>query len=173
MQIGSIFLKTPNQITKHQSLPKFRSLLTCYNRLPKNIQSLVLAGDNFKFCPRFRSVCMKLEDREINAIANLCNNPKIKNKGKYFAKIVSRNNLEGTLTYVRRVLKRNIEAMRYLAQKITTEQCTLCWMADKISGKYSMKNVVDMVEIALKKKQPDRYLIGILKKGYVPYQKTC
>lgn len=47
-------------------------------------------------------------------------------------------------------------------------------MADKISdGKYSMKNVVDMVDIALKKKQPDRYLIGILKKGYVPYQKTC
>ena len=116
---------------------------------------------------------MKLEDREINAIVGICNNPKIKNKGKYFAKIVSRNNLEGTLAYVRRVLKRNIEAMRYLAQKITTEQRTLCWMADKISGKYSMKNVVDMVDIALKKKQPDRYLIGILKKGYVPYQKTC
>lgn len=54
---------------------------------------------------------MKLEDREINAIVGICNNPKIKNKGKYFAKIVSRNNLEGTLAYIRRVLKRNIEAM--------------------------------------------------------------
>lgn len=113
---------------------------------------------------------MKLEDREINAIASLCNNPKVKSKGRYFSKITSKKNIDGTLAYIRRVLKRNIEAMRYLAQKITTEQRKLCWMADKISdGKYSMKNVVDVVDIALRKKQPDRYLMGILKKGYIPY----
>ncbi len=86
----------------------------------------------------------------------------------YFMSMMSKKNFERTLTYVRRLLARSVEAMAYVAKKITgATKSFMNYVGDKIAeGKYPMNQVVNMVEIACSKKQPDRYLIGILKKGY-------
>ena len=90
----------------------------------------------------------------------------------YFMAIIAKDKFERTLNYAQRLLKRSVEAISYVAKKIGN--CTksyINFIADKIAeGRYPMAQVVRMVEIASSKKQPDRYLIGILKKGFTPYE---
>lgn len=90
----------------------------------------------------------------------------------YFMSLLSKANIERTLTYVRRLLKRSVEAMSYVARKIgNRSKSFMNYIGDKIAeGRYPMNQVVDMVETASTKSQPDRYLIGILRKGY---EKRC
>ena len=94
-----------------------------------------------------------------------------KNPPHYFMSIISKANIDGTLQYARRLLKRSIEAISYVARKIgNITRPYLNYIGDKIAeGHYSMAQVVNMVEIAERKHAPDRYLVGILKKGYTPY----
>lgn len=96
------------------------------------------------------------------------------NPGNYFMSMMSKKNFERTLSYIKRVLARSVEAMSYVARKIgNTTKAYMNFIGDKIAeGKYSMSHVVHMVEIASQKKQPDRYLIGILKKGYTVNERS-
>lgn len=119
-----------------------------------------------QYLPRARHVQLNTTEDEwggIIALAKQANHP-----AQYFHRLIAKDRLESTLKYVRRLLKRSVEAMSYVARKIkNTTKRYLNYVGDKIAeGKYPMNQVVNMVEIAAKKKQPDRYLIGILRKGY-------
>ena len=113
---------------------------------------------------RARQKAMEVE--EFNAAVEIAH--RAEKPSNYFMSMMSKKNFERTLVYVRRILKRSVEAMAYVARKISNRTKTfLNYVGDKIAeGKYPMASVVNMVEISCSKKQPDRYLIGILKKGY-------
>ena len=153
----------PEHIQAH---PMFKSIRTSFMRLPDYVKDLLVAGNNIQYAGKFRRLQMDTTEEELRAIANLCRGKE--KPGHYFASITSKANRERTLIYVRRLLARSVEAMAYVAKKITgATKSFMNYVGDKIAeGKYPMNQVVNMVEIACSKKQPDRYLIGILKKGY-------
>ena len=147
-----------------------KSNQTSFNRLPDFVKDLVVAGNNYNYAGMSRRAMLITTEEELEAMANLCRG---KDKpGNYWASLISKANFEKTLVYVRRILARSVEAIAYVARKINNRtKSYLNYVADKIAeGKYSMANVVNMVEIAEKKSAPDRYLIGILKKGYVHFK---
>lgn len=119
-----------------------------------------------RYLPRARAVQKQVTPEEFEGIVELAH--QADKPAYYWAKIISKERLESTLKYVRRLLERSIEAMSYVARKIgNTTKRYLNYVGDKIAeGKYPMNQVVNMVELASQKKQPDRYLIGILRKGY-------
>lgn len=126
--------------------------------------SALIPHDNW--LPRARAVQKQVEPEEFNAIVEVAH--QADNPPHYWAKMIAKDRLEATLKYVRRLLKRSVEAMSYVARKIgNTTKRYLNYIGDKIAeGNYPMNQVVNMVELANSKKQPDRYLIGILRKGY-------
>lgn len=136
---------------------------TMRERLGQRASSLV---PDDRWLPRARSVQKQVEPEEFAAIIEMAEHAD--NPPHYWARIIAKDRLELTLKYVRRMLKRSVEAMSYVARKIgNTTKRYLNYVGDKIAeGHYAMNQVVHMVELASNKKQPDRYLIGILKKGY-------
>lgn len=136
---------------------------TMRERLGTRASELVV---NDSYLPRARAVQKQVEPEEFNAMVELAH--KADKPAHYWAKIIAKDRLESTLKYVRRLLKRSVEAMSYVARKIGNRTSKfLNYVGDKLAeGKYPMNQVVNMVELASNKKQPDRYLIGILKKGY-------
>ena len=121
---------------------------------------------NDSWLPRARAVQKQVTPEEFAGIVELAH--QADKPAHYWAKIIAKDRLESTLKYVRRLLKRSVEAMSYVARKIgNTTKTYLNYIGDKIAeGKYPMNQVVNMVELAAAKKQPDRYLIGILRRGY-------
>ena len=119
-----------------------------------------------QYLPRARHVQLNTTEEEWQGIIELAK--RANHPAQYFHRLISKERLDSTLKHVRRLLKRSVEAMSYVARKISNRTKTfLNFVGDKIAeGKYPMNQVVNMVEIACSKKQPDRYLIGILKKGY-------
>lgn len=125
---------------------------------------------NSQYLPRVRRVQNETTPEEFDAIvelANLADKP-----SNYFMSLISLKNIDRTQTYVRRLLKRSVEAMAYVARKIgNTSKKFMNYIGDQIAqGKYSMSQVVRMVELSEHKRQPDRYFIGILKKGLQEYE---
>ena len=121
---------------------------------------------NDSWLPRARAVQKQVTPEEFSGIVELAH--QAEKPTHYWAKIIAKDRIEATLKYVRRLLKRSVEAMSYVARKIGNKtKSFMNYVGDKIAeGKYPMNQVVNMVELALNKKQPDRYLIGILRKGY-------
>lgn len=132
-------------------------------RIGEGASSLV---NNSQYLPMIRSRQKMMEPEEFQAAIESAK--RADNPGNYFMSMMSKKNFERTLIYIRRILKRSVEAIAYVARKIGNKtKSYLNYVGDKIAeGKYSMSNVVRMVELAERKKSPDRYLIGILKKGF-------
>lgn len=136
---------------------------TMRKRIGDRASSLV---NNNQYLPMVRNRHKQCTDEEWIAICEYAEHAK--NPAHYFMFILAKDRFENTLKYVRRILKRSVEAMSYVARKIgNTSKTFMNYIGDKIAeGKYPMNQVVNMVEVSMGKKQPDRYLIGILKKGY-------
>lgn len=136
---------------------------TMRDRLGQRASKLI-PHDNW--LPRARAVQKMCEPEEFEAIVEMAE--RAEKPTHYWAKIIAKDRIESTLKYVRRLLQRSVEAMAYVARKINNRtKSFMNYIGDKIAeGKYPMNQVVNMVELALNKKQPDRYLIGILRKGY-------
>lgn len=128
--------------------------------------------NNAAYLPRVRAVQNQITPEEFDMICEIAEHGK--NPPHYFMSIISKAKIDGTLQYARRLLKRSVEAISYVARKIgNLTKSYLNYIGDKIAeGHYSMAQVVNMVEIAGRKQAPDRYLIGILKKGYTPYERS-
>ena len=122
--------------------------------------------NNDNYLPRARRVQMDCTAEEFEVICRLAR--EADNPQHYFMKIISKAQIERTLDYARRILKRPLQAMLYLKQRIQgTSKQWLDYVADKlVADHYSMSELVQMIELAQRKRQPDRYLIGILKKGF-------
>jgi len=136
---------------------------TMRERLGDRASSLV---NNTQYLPMIRARQKAMEPEEFAAAVEIAH--RAEKPSHYFMSMMSKKNFERTLQYVRRILKRSVEAMSYVARKINNRtKSFMDYIGDKIAeGKYPMSQVVNMVEISCSKKQPDRYLIGILKKGY-------
>lgn len=136
---------------------------TMRERLGDRASALV---NNSQYLPMIRARQKAMEPEEFEAAVEIAY--RAEKPSNYFMSMMSKSNFERTLLYVRRILKRSVEAMSYVARKISNRtKSFMNYVGDKIAeGKYPMNQVVNMVEIACSKKQPDRYLIGILKKGY-------
>lgn len=136
---------------------------TMRERLGDRASALV---NNSQYLPMIRARQKTMEPEEFEAAVEIAY--RADKPSNYFMSMMSKKNFDRTLIYVRRILKRSVEAMAYVARKIGNRTKTfLNFVGDKIAeGKYPMNQVVNMVEISCHKKQPDRYLIGILKKGY-------
>lgn len=129
--------------------------------------------NNDQYLPRARRVQMDCSADEFEGICQLAkqaNNPQ-----HYFMKVISKQAIERTLNYVRRILKRPVQAMVYLKRRIQgTSKQWLEYVADKLSdGHYSMADVVEMVDLAIDKRYPDRYLVGILKRKESAKNANC
>lgn len=135
---------------------------TMRERIGARASSLV---NNAQYLPRVRACQNQVTEEEWGAIVRLAE--EAENSCNYFMSILSRANFERTVLHIRRILRRSVEAMSYVARKITgATKRFMNYVGDKIAdGNYSMADVVRMVELAEHKKQPDRYLIGILKRG--------
>ena len=136
---------------------------TMRERLGDRASALV---NNSQYLPMIRARQKAMEPEEFEAAVEIAY--RAEKPAFYFMSMMSKKNFERTLVYVRRILKRSVEAMAYVARKIgNTSKTFMNYIGDKIAeGKYPMNQVVNMVEMSMSKKQPDRYLIGILKKGY-------
>lgn len=126
-----------------------------------------LLVNNGAYLPRVRAVQNQCTQEEFDMVCEIAEHAE--NPQHYFMRIISKDRFDSTIKYARRLLKRSIEAISYVARKISN--CTksyLNFIGDKIAdGHYSMAQVVNMVEIAGRKQAPDRYLIGILKNGFI------
>ena len=123
--------------------------------------------NNDQYLPRARRVQMDCSADEFEGICQLAR--RADNPQHYFMKLISKQAIERTLDYVRRILKRPVQAMVYLKRRIQgTSKQWLEYVADKlVAGHYSMADVVAMTELAYRKRHPDRYIVGILKKGFI------
>lgn len=141
---------------------KENSIRTMRQRLGQ--ASKLVNNDNY--LPRARRVQMDCTAEEFSAICKLAE--QADNPQHYFMKIISKAQIERTLDYVRRILKRPLQTMVYLKRRIQgASKQWLEFVTDKIvAGHYCMADLAQMVEIAQRKRQPDRYLVGILKKGF-------
>lgn len=142
---------------------------TMRERLGDRASALV---NNSQYLPMIRARQKAMDPEEFTAAVEIAY--RAEKPANYFMSMMSKKNFDRTLVYVRRILKRSVEAMSFVARKIgNTSKTFMNYIGDKIAeGKYPMSEVVHMVEISCHKKQPDRYLIGILKKGFTNGKST-
>ena len=136
---------------------------TMRKRLGERASDLV---NNSQYLPMVRARQKAMTPEEFEAAVEIAY--RAEKPTNYFMSMMSRANFSRTLTYVQRILKRSAEAMLYVAKKIGNKtRSYLNFIGDKIAdGRYSMCDVANMVGISMTKREPDRYLVGILKNGY-------
>ena len=83
----------------------------------------------------------------------------------YLCRVLDRVHIERTLKTASNRLRIN-DKILYVAGKIKLAEWQMKYLSDLVTGKYSMNDIVDAMEIALKKDVPAHYFIGIMKKGY-------
>ena len=83
----------------------------------------------------------------------------------YLCRVLDRVHIERTLKTASNRLRIDDKVL-YVAGKIKLLEWQMKYLSDLISGKYSMSDIVDAMEIALKKEVPAHYFISIFKKGY-------
>ena len=122
--------------------------------------------DNDNYLPRARRVQMDCTKDEFDAICKLAR--RADNPQHYFMRSIAKDRIESTISYVRRILSRSVSAITYITKRLQSKSSSwIAYVADMITkGGYSMSDVVNMVDLPINKKDRDRYLVGILKKGY-------
>lgn len=136
------------------------------NTMRKRLGSASDLVNNDSYLPRARRVQMDVTPEEFDGICRLAR--QADNPQHYFMRAIAKDRLESTLKHVRRILRRSVAVIRYVAKNIrNVNQRWLGYVADKVAeANYSMADVVNMVDCATQKQKPDRYLVGILKRGY-------
>lgn len=120
-----------------------------------------------QYLPKARSVQIRVSTEQWQGLIRLAE--RANSPAQYFHRLISKERIESSLAYVDRILRRSTEAIAYISKRIATKSSSfICYLADKISdGRYSQADVVAMVDFSATKKDPARYLCGILRRGYV------
>ena len=136
------------------------------NTMRKRLGSASDLVNNDSYLPRARRVQMDVTPEEFDGICRLAR--QADNPHHYFMRAIAKDRLESTLKHVRRILRRSVAVIRYVAKNIrNVNQRWLGYVADKVAeANYSMADVVNMVDCAMQKQKPGGYLVGILKRGY-------
>lgn len=136
---------------------------TMRERLGERASKLV---NNDQYLPMVRNRQLGMTDEEFAKVVEIAE--KAEKPTNYFMALLSKKNLERTLEHIRKLLKRSTEVMMYVSTKFAEKPMWFInYVADRVAeSRYSMANVTRMMEISFKKNNPDKYLIGILKRGF-------
>lgn len=83
----------------------------------------------------------------------------------YLCRVLDRVHIERTLKTASNRLRID-DRILYVSGKIKLAVWQMKYLSDLVTGKYSEADIVDAMEIALKKEVPAHYFISIFKKGY-------
>lgn len=103
---------------------------------------------------------------QLKQIIALASSKSVSKPLNYLCVVLDKVHVEKTLENVlkgSRIDERVKNMMHYVKLE---SQWQIKYLSDLICGRYSMDDLMTACEIAMKKRYPDRYLIGIFKKGY-------
>lgn len=103
---------------------------------------------------------------QLKEIIRLAGRESVHDAVLYLCRVLDRLHVQRTLkTALKRLnIDKRIKAMGHYVRLETEEQVK--YLSDLISGKYSMDDLMTACEIAERKKNPARYLLGMFKNGY-------
>lgn len=145
----------------NEDLPEFIELIPpteVSEGLYRRIRHIQITGE----CCGYK---MSLE--QLKEIIEMASAETIKNPINYLCRILDRLHVERTLETIKNRLNidnRIYDILRYIKLK---SQWQIKYLSDLISGKYSMNELMVACEIAMKKKQPDRYLLTMFRHGFI------
>lgn len=125
-----------------------------------------MVDDNY--LPLARSVQLKTTKEEFDSIVRLAKRNASSNLSHYFVSLILPKNIEKTLDYVRRLLKRSPQVILSVAKhfKRATKRF-IGYFADQVNTQVlSMADVIDICERSANKHSPEQYAVGILRAGY-------
>ena len=142
-----------------KDLPEFIKLVPPTERsegLYRRIRHIQMTGE----CCGFPMSMDQL--REIIALAG---RESVNEPCLYLCRVLDRLHIERTLKTASNRLRIDDKVL-YVASKIKLVEWQMKYLSDRIAGKYSMNDVVCALEIAMRKKQPTHYFIGIMRRGF-------
>jgi hypothetical protein len=125
-----------------------------------------VVDDNY--LPLARSVQLKVTKKEFDSIVRLAKQNASSSLSHYFVSLILPKNIEKTLDYVRRLLKRSPQIILNVAKhfKGATKRF-IGYFADQVGIQaLSMADVIDICERSANKHSPEQYAVGILRAGY-------
>lgn len=120
------------------------------------------------YLPLARSVQLKTTKEEFDSIVRLAKQNASSSLSHYFVSLILPKNIEKTLDYVRRLLKRSPQTILIVAKhfKRATKRF-ISYFADQVNAQtLSMADVIDICERSANKRNPVQYAVGILRAGY-------
>ena len=125
-----------------------------------------VVDDNY--LPLARSVQLKTTKEEFDAIVRLAKQNASSSLSHYFVSLVLPKNIEKTLDYVRRLLKRSPQIILTVAKRLKrATKRFIGYFADQVNAQaLSMADVIDICERSANKRSPEQYAVGILRAGY-------
>lgn len=104
--------------------------------------------------------------KQLKEIIEMASSKTIKNPLHYLCRILDKLHVERTLKTIKNRLnpdRRISDILRYVKLE---SKWQIKYLSDLITGKYSMNDLMVACELAMKKKQPDRYLLTLLKNNF-------
>ena len=104
--------------------------------------------------------------KQLKEIIEMASSKTIKNPLHYLCRILDKLHVERTLNTIKNRLnpdRRISDILRYVKLE---SKWQIKYLSDLITGKYSMNDLMVACELAMKKKQPDRYLLVLLKNNF-------
>jgi hypothetical protein len=152
-----------NEINNWRQKRKNNRIATLRKRV--NLSPEVV-DDNY--LPLARSVQLKVTKEEFDTIVRLARQNASSNLSHYFVSLILPKNIEKTLDYVRRLLKRLPQVILSVAKHFKrAAKRFVGYFADQVNAQtLSMADVIDICERSVNKRSPERYAVGILRAGY-------
>lgn len=113
----------------------------------------------------------KMSLEQLKEIIALAGRESVRDACLYLCRVLDRLHIERTLETANNRLKLD-RRLYYVSSKIKLAMWQMKYLSDLIHGKYSENDIACALEIAMKKKNPQAYFIGIFKKGYKAPQKS-
>lgn len=152
-----------NEINGWRQRRKANRIATLRKRV--NLPPAVV-DDNY--LPLARSVQLKTTKEEFDSIVRLARQNASSNLSHYFVSLILPKNIEKTLDYVRRLLKRSPQVILSIAKhfKRATKRF-IGYFADQVNAQaLSMADIINVCERSANKRSPEQYAVGILRMGY-------
>lgn len=103
--------------------------------------------------------------QQLKEIIALAGRESVSDACLYLCRVLDRVHIERTLKTANNRLRIDNRIL-YVSGKVKLAVWQMKYLSDRIAGKYSEADIVDAMEIALKKEKPDRYFMAIFKRGF-------
>lgn len=102
---------------------------------------------------------------QLKEIIALAGRESVVDKVLYLCRVLDRVHIERTLKTASNRLRID-DRILYVSSKIKLAVWQMKYLSDKVAGKYSEADIVDAMEIALKKEVPATYFMSIFSRGF-------